>query len=214
MESPVQKLETCVVCCCVKSEEEFLTFSSCQHTFCISCVKTSFELSISESRTDVQCLTCAEPVPPHNIAALVDPEYFTKYLEFSLRRHLSLEASIKRCIAPDCPFAYILESPSDCTDDHFVCAREECKADFCHNCKLPWHEGKTCEESRRLYPGLLSDVVLEMGPAGENIKQCPRCKSMIEKIDDGSCNQIQCGVCGKDFCWLCLQPISEMHFFR
>lgn len=217
MESSVQQLEKkCVVCCCAKPDDAFVTLSSCNHTFCVSCVKTSFELNISESRTEVQCLFCSEAVPPQDIASLVDPVYFSKYLEFSLRRHLFLEPNVKRCIAPDCPYAYILENPSDCTDDHFVCARKECRADFCHNCKLAWHEGKSCEESRKQYPGLVNSSVgvpIDLN-VNSGFKFCPRCKTPIERIHDGSCNQVHCAACGTDFCWLCLQPISEMHFFR
>ena len=112
----------CEVCSCSKPEEEFITFVDCGHEFCVSCVKTSFELNISESRTDIQCLSCSSPVSPHDIAVVVDQRHFAKYLDFTLRRYLSLEANVRRCSAPDCSFAYILENPSDCTDDRFVCA--------------------------------------------------------------------------------------------
>uniref|UniRef100_A0A8C9NEF2 Uncharacterized protein n=1 Tax=Serinus canaria TaxID=9135 RepID=A0A8C9NEF2_SERCA len=32
------------------------------------------------------------------------------------------------------------------------------------------------------------------------------------KINDGSCNRMNCTVCGCLFCWLCLQEISDVHF--
>lgn len=34
------------------------------------------------------------------------------------------------------------------------------------------------------------------------------------KINDGSCNRMNCTVCGCLFCWLCLQEISDVHFLR
>lgn len=196
----------CEVCCCSKSAREFIRFADCGHTFCVSCAKISFELNISESRTDIQCLSCSEPVSPHDIAIVVDQHFFAKYLEFSLRRYLSVEANVRRCVAPDCSFAYILEDPSDCTDDHFVCGREECKANFCYKCKLPWHDGRECDEQ--------CSVTLDMYSAAKNIKACPRCGSMIEKVEDGSCNHVKCSLCGREFCWLCLREVSEMHFMR
>nr|XP_009663836.1 PREDICTED: E3 ubiquitin-protein ligase RNF19B-like [Struthio camelus australis] len=32
------------------------------------------------------------------------------------------------------------------------------------------------------------------------------------KINDGSCNRMNCTVCGCLFCWLCLREISDVHF--
>lgn len=46
------------------------------------------------------------------------------------------------------------------------------------------------------------------------IKPCPKCSALISKMNDGSCNHIQCTVCGADFCWLCLQEITELHYLR
>lgn len=48
----------------------------------------------------------------------------------------------------------------------------------------------------------------------EDIKVCPRCSAFIMKINDGSCNRMNCTVCGCLFCWLCLQEISDVHFLR
>lgn len=34
---------------------------------------------------------------------------------------------------------------------------------------------------------------------------CPRCKTLIVKENDGSCNHMHCTLCGAEFCWLCLK---------
>ena len=47
-----------------------------------------------------------------------------------------------------------------------------------------------------------------------DIKPCPRCGAFIIKMDDGSCNHMTCAVCGADFCWLCMQEISDLHYLR
>jgi len=49
--------------------------------------------------------------------------------------------------------------------------------------------------------------------AGE-IKACPRCGALIVKMDDGSCNHMTCTVCAAEFCWLCMQEISDIHYLR
>lgn len=47
-----------------------------------------------------------------------------------------------------------------------------------------------------------------------NIKMCPRCATVAEKVDDGACNHVKCSMCELEFCWLCLRPSSELHFLR
>ena len=47
-----------------------------------------------------------------------------------------------------------------------------------------------------------------------DIKACPRCGALIVKMDDGSCNHMTCTVCAAEFCWLCMQEISDIHYLR
>ena len=44
------------------------------------------------------------------------------------------------------------------------------------------------------------------------VKVCPRCNTLIVKMDDGSCNHMTCPVCGAEFCWLCMKEISDLHY--
>ena len=50
--------------------------------------------------------------------------------------------------------------------------------------------------------------------SGQNseVKVCPRCNTLIVKMDDGSCNHMTCPVCGSEFCWLCMKEISDLHY--
>ena len=38
-------------------------------------------------------------------------------------------------------------------------------------------------------------------------KQCPQCKSWMQKLD--GCNKMTCGKCHAYFCWLCLKVLSK-----
>ena len=49
---------------------------------------------------------------------------------------------------------------------------------------------------------------------GEEIKACPRCNAYIMKTNDGSCNRMNCTVCACQFCWLCMQEITDVHYLR
>lgn len=44
------------------------------------------------------------------------------------------------------------------------------------------------------------------------VKACPRCKTLLLKLDDGSCNHMTCFICGCEFCWLCLREVRDTHF--
>ncbi|XP_037541070.1 E3 ubiquitin-protein ligase RNF19B [Nematolebias whitei] len=46
----------------------------------------------------------------------------------------------------------------------------------------------------------------------EEIKPCPRCGAYIMKTNDGSCNRMNCTVCACQFCWLCMQEITDVHY--
>ncbi|CAK5077191.1 unnamed protein product [Meloidogyne enterolobii] len=46
------------------------------------------------------------------------------------------------------------------------------------------------------------------------MKACPRCGALITKMNDGSCNHMQCALCNAEFCWLCLKQINELHYLR
>lgn len=34
------------------------------------------------------------------------------------------------------------------------------------------------------------------------------------KTNDGSCNRMNCTVCACQFCWLCMQEITDVHYLR
>lgn len=203
----------CSVCYVPTSSDEFFSFSACRHSFCRNCVKHTFDIYIREGKSNIQCLQCSKLVSPQEVASVVDHEQFLRYLDFCLRRYLALQPNVRRCIAPDCPYLYILENRSSCSDDHFVCRREGCGREFCVNCKRPWHEGKSCQQAKE-------ETALDVESLNQEtlskfaIKPCPRCHTNVEKLNDGSCNQVHCTNCNGDFCWLCLQPITEMHFLR
>lgn len=49
--------------------------------------------------------------------------------------------------------------------------------------------------------------------ATKKTRKCPTCKVVIEKVVDGSCNHMICGVCHTEFCWLCGEKIPPFGHF-
>lgn len=210
--------EVCEVCYLEKPGTDFHEFRNCHHRFCTDCIQLTYHDNIVSSRVNIQCLQCKAELHPEEVKALISPELYEQYLNLSLRKYLSTIPEVRYCQSPDCPFACILakhksRGNSNRTEDrHFVCRRAECGKEYCNDCKLAWHPDKTCSEARAEAPE--SETIPEVVIKELNVKPCPNCKSMIEKLDDGTCNEVICAVCHTSFCWLCMQPVSEMHFLR
>lgn len=49
---------------------------------------------------------------------------------------------------------------------------------------------------------------LSTAEISDRLRPCPRCYCWIEREVEG-CNEMECEVCGKRFCWECLQPWSR-----
>ena len=208
----------CDVCYFTKPTDEFTSFSNCGHAFCTECVFRVFERSVIQSRVDLQCLQCTEQVTDEEIKSILTPRLYQKYLEFSLKHYLATVRNVRYCPSPDCPYACIDSTENGMPAiNHFVCAREECHKEYCYQCKCPWHPDKTCQQARE-------EVALTMPEAAAPIpeetlrtlkaKQCPFCYATVEKLDDGSCNQVECINCRGSFCWLCGKSVTEMHYLR
>ena len=214
-ESSTEPTKMCKVCYLKISTQQFISFKRCGHSFCRECVKQVFEMNIAASKTNIQCLRCSAQVSPYEVMSVVGHELFQKYLDFSLRRYLACLPTVRYCPAPDCTYAYILENVSHCEEKYFVCARDDCGKEYCYECKRPWHPMKTCEESQaEIAVNIPEDAIPPEALNRMNAKKCPVCRATIEKMADGSCNQVHCVCCGEDFCWLCGKKVTEMHYLR
>lgn len=143
-----EDLAVCPVCISDASTP-FVTFSRCGHTFCQLCVQTYFQCTVKNGGSNLSCLLCSVAATESEVMLYLQPDTYQKYLMLSLRRYLALQSNVRSCVAPDCPFIYLLENPSDCTDDHFICQNETCGIEFCYQCKKPWHEGMLCHTEAR-----------------------------------------------------------------
>lgn len=143
----------CSVCTSEVFLEDFVTFSQCGHRFCKSCVQTHFVTVIRSGRSNMTCLMCSSTATEPEVMASLEPDMYQKYIDYTFRRYIAQQSSnVRQCIAPDCPFLYILENPSSCADNHFVCQNQGCGIEFCYICKSQWHEGMNCSKARSVFP--------------------------------------------------------------
>ncbi|CAD6190495.1 unnamed protein product [Caenorhabditis auriculariae] len=216
------KTRECPLCCMTQSYANFPRLLGCQHRSCRLCLMQYVELEIMENRVEISCPECPAFLHPQDIKKLVGYRngLIDKYEQFSIRRYLLSEPEARWCPAPDCGYAVIASSCAACPQ--LKCERDGCGMLFCYHCKREWHANQTCDEARRTRGGAgisslrsgrritSSSIDAQLKPG--DVKACPRCRTFIVKMDDGSCNHMVCAMCSAEFCWLCLKEISDLHY--
>ncbi|XP_022692095.1 E3 ubiquitin-protein ligase RNF19A-like [Varroa jacobsoni] len=220
----------CPLCLLELDREFFPKLTLCSHRACWDCLRRYLRLEISEGRGNIACPECAENVHPNDIQNILneDNAAMAKYEAFMLRRVLATDPDSRWCPAPDCTFVVIANNCATCPK--LKCQRPGCDTEFCYHCKQEWHPNITCDMARQqrqengtgLFPPFAFASTSSGAGAGgngggklsgkEEMKNCPSCGMQIIKADDGSCNHMTCGICGKEFCWLCVKQITDLHY--
>lgn len=165
-----------------------------------------------------------------------------KYETFMLRRILITDPDARWCPAPDCTYCVIATGCASCpkltcerpgcgTFFCYHCKQEWHANQTCDEAKQT--RNRKAGTSGAGTPGTSKSVVTFGGASTsgkksdfsrastsvdssllkrDDLKPCPCCKVLIIKMDDGSCNHMTCSVCGTEFCWLCMQKISDLHY--
>ncbi|KAM6954014.1 E3 ubiquitin-protein ligase RNF19B [Aplochiton taeniatus] len=215
-----QHLEECPLCLLSQPCGRFPRLSSCAHRACADCLRQYLRIEISESRVGIACPQCPEPLAPQDVQAVLDDQaLLQRFEEYQLRRFLAADPDTRWCPAPDCSYAVIAYGCAECPK--LRCRREGCSTEFCYHCRQLWHPNQTCDQARRQRASHTTEgqdastlYIFNEEPGGdaEEIKACPRCGAYIMKTNDGSCNRMNCTVCACQFCWLCMQEITDVHY--
>ncbi|XP_017878159.1 E3 ubiquitin-protein ligase RNF19A-like [Ceratina calcarata] len=209
-------LMECPLCLAELPVEFFPIVQSCHHRSCYDCFNQYLKVEISESRVNIACPECSEPLHPNDIRMILnDQTQLEKYEDFMVRRVLAVEPDARWCPAPDCSFAVIASGCASCPK--LRCERPGCDSYFCYHCKARWHPNQTCDAARAQrtqYYERSSSLSFNQSDSQhkDDVKPCPRCQVLIVKMNDGSCNHMICAVCGAEFCWLCMKEISDLHY--
>ncbi|XP_007256704.3 E3 ubiquitin-protein ligase RNF19B isoform X1 [Astyanax mexicanus] len=218
-EQLLEHLVECPLCLLSQPRGHFPRLSSCPHRACADCLRQYLRIEISESRVGIACPQCPEALAPPDVRAILDDgALLERFEEFQLRRFLASDPDTRWCPAPDCSYAVIAYGCAECPK--LSCGREGCDTEFCYHCRQLWHPDQTCDQARRQRARHTSGAdastlyVFSEEPGGdaEEIKACPRCGAYIMKTNDGSCNRMNCTVCACQFCWLCMQEITDVHY--
>lgn len=80
----------------------------------------------------------------------------------------------------------------------------KCLNSICLTCHAS-HGRMTCADYKYISSGeaaATEELKKQLG-----IKDCPRCKTLMEKTE--GCDHMQCKGCGTHICWVCLRTFSE-----
>ncbi|UJR26124.1 hypothetical protein I4U23_007470 [Adineta vaga] len=201
----------CEIC---YSSNECENLQMCKHHFCSTCLRTYL---VDKIRNGCPALLecphsdCKQIMHPDDIKRLLnESQTYERYETFMLRRVLQKMPDTRWCPYPNCDFAVLVENARKASK--FDCP--VCKKPFCQRCSQVWHPNLTCElaSAQRAAQDPTLEMLMKSSSTGGHIRACPRCKSPIEKLNDGSCNHIRCAICTCEFCWLCMKEVDNLHF--
>ena len=185
----------CAVCMC-EAEEAITT--SCGHSYCKECFES---MCTTAASIPIHCVSgdCDQVFLLKELESRLSSSTFARLLEKAVDKFVSANIDILAC----CPVI-------DCTgvferDRNGIVICSVCYSSVCQTCNLRNHEGRTCattlialEESNRSF---------QAWKVENNIRDCPGCKTELEKID--GCNHMTCAACQCHFCWVCSAEFKE-----
>lgn len=199
-QAPVVEKRQCNICTEFKEETAFTQLECWHNNSCNECLIAYLKLMI-ESRQlhNVACPRCHRALSYQAVVNLLgnsNQDALNLYNQLINFRSLRQEEGLKHCPTPDCTFYFINEST--CAQP-ITCPR--CEKQYCNQCLVNHDAQITCDHARINNQTPESQANTQWKET--HSKQCPRCKTHIEKND--GCNHMTCNNCRYEFCWICLE---------
>ncbi|TYK10490.1 putative E3 ubiquitin-protein ligase RNF217 [Cucumis melo var. makuwa] len=197
----------CEICLEYKEEGNMFEIKTCLHSFCRDCVIKHVSTKIGDGYSSVSCLTlnCSSIIDFHSCWTMLPNETAEKWNK-ALCEVVYREEEKVVCPFKDCSVGMIVERDAKIRD----CECPLCHRLFCGTCRVPWHEGVTCEDYKRLYKYEEGRDEILMKKLASQMKwmKCPKCQLFVEKVS--GCLHITCR-CRFEFCYACGSAWSSTH---
>ncbi|TVY16571.1 ATP-dependent RNA helicase DEAH12-like protein [Lachnellula arida] len=179
--------------------------TSCKHTYCLECFESCCKHAASTSTNQFQIKCAGDGDECRKVFSLAEVKNHVSSSVFEGIFKSSFEGYIGRhpedfhyCKGVDCGFVYRCTAAAQSKPSLYACSN--CPQRLCTSCHENWHGGRTCAEYKDLISGGYEG--LEKLKKKLNIKACPKCKTLMEKIE--GCNHMSCPACKAHLCWVCM----------
>jgi len=194
--------DTCTVCL---SPAEQPTIAPCGHIYCELCVSEYVGSTVNTSNYPIVCFgnggNCNTPFPLAFIRSFLSDADMDRHFTQSFSSYIQTHPKEYRfCPTPDCETVYGVTT----TSKIFTCP--QCLIGICTTCCTESHDSQSCDEFQRTITTELHEKLFHRWCNENEVKNCPTCKSNVEK--DTGCHHMTCK-CGQHFCWLCLQTFPD-----
>lgn len=176
----------------------------CKHTYCLECFENCCKSAASTSKDEFRIVCQGDGGNCAEVFNLVELKDHLSSSAFELVLKSSFEKFVQRhpkdfhyCPTPDCGYVYRCTLDSNSKPPSYTCPN--CLEPICTFCHAR-HGKYTCAEYKDIESG--GYEALEKLKRELNIKDCPKCKTSIEKTE--GCNHMVCGGCRAHICWVCM----------
>eukprot|EP01083_Nonionella_stella_P233968 823825_1 len=181
---------------------QIMIFDECYHFYCMECLKHYLQSKLEDRNVkNISCPSdkCEHKLDHTEISYILTKEQYAKFDEYLLDKTLQSAEDCRFCPAVDCGAAMFgyADSPM------LTCPK--CQKQFCFNCGTEeWHRGVTCAAFKKWKEDNgKADVKFDEWVNKQNAKQCPQCKSFIQK--NGGCDHMTCQNCKYEFHWITME---------
>lgn len=201
----VEAEEDCPICLC---DPDTPVQPLCGHKYCFGC----FDGLCSNTELPIRCPggggACTAMLKLQDISPYISSATFEALLESSLKTYLTSHSETLRfCPTPNCETVYRCAQTSGSKAASYTCPK--CLEQLCTFCHTQ-HGSYTCVEYKDIASG--GYEALQKLREELNIKDCPRCRTPIEKTE--GCNHMECSGCKTHFCWVCMGQFSAGEIYE
>jgi hypothetical protein len=189
---------------CLDDEPDTPIQTLCKHTYCLECFENCCKSAASTSKDEfrIECQgdggNCTEVFNLAELKDYLSSSAFELVLKSSFEKYIQQHPKdFHYCPTPDCGYVYRCASASNPKPPAYTC--QNCLEPICTFCHAR-HGDYTCAEYKDIESG--GYEALEKLKKELNIKDCPKCKTPMEKTE--GCNHMTCGGCRAHICWVCM----------